>query len=274
MADLPRPRLTLASAGEVRWLTDAELLERSGVLVAFSERTGGVSAGPYASLDLAAHTGDDPAAVDENRSVLVDSLGLGPLRDRLVTAEQVHGDAVVNVLGGMAGSGAWARGPERVPACDALMTAETDLPLMLLCADCVPVVLVAESPRTAVCVVHAGWRGALAGIAGKAAAALAEEAGCDASALLAYVGPHICARHYEVGPEVALPFAERFVTIASTSGGLDLRAAVLESLSETGVDLERVAVADLCTAEMTGRFYSYRAEGRTGRHAALATILR
>jgi polyphenol oxidase len=219
--------------------------------------------------------GDDPACVDDNRSQLLESLGLERSRARLTVAEQVHGATIREVTGATAGLGAYARpdAPPPVPATDAMFTLEHDTPLLMCFADCVPVVIVAVRPARAIAVVHAGRRGALAGLPGKAASRLISTVGCDASDLVAYVGPHIGACHYEVGPELLSQFVNVFGSIAAAQGRLDLSAVVAESLSEVGVPLSSVVQAGLCTAERTEEFYSYRAEPVTGRHGALACIL-
>lgn len=262
----------------VRFWTDPELDARSGVLVAFSERLGGVSRSPWATLNLAAHVGDDPGAVDENRRRLLESVGLEHARARLVTAEQVHGATLTEVAEADSGRGAFATtGVAPVPATDALMTDAEDLPLMLCFADCVPVVLVAESgERRRVAVVHAGWRGALAGLPGISARALAARAGMDVSELRAYVGPHVGGCHYEVSAEIMSHFADAFGTVSrAESGGLDLGAVVTADLTGVGVARKRICKLVSCTAEHTDSFYSYRAEGGlTGRHAALVAIRR
>jgi len=250
-----------------------ELADESGILVAFTERTGGLSEAPYASLNLAAHVGDDPAQVDLNRDRVFEALGIASVRDRLVTAEQVHGIRIAQVRGADAGSGARAApgAAAPVPACDALMTGAEAVPLMLFYADCVPVVLVHPGAR-AVAVVHAGWRGALAGIVGDAARELASASGGSAP-ILAFVGPHIGSCCYEVSSQVVSQFAKRFATLSRASGCLDLAAAVREDLVRAGVAEERQWHLGICTAHNTEHFYSYRAEGRTGRHAALAVLL-
>lgn len=270
MASLQR-----VTVGEVAFHADTALREEHGIVVAFSERTGGRSRGPFASLNLAAHVGDDPTSVDENRSTLLEALGLEHARSRLTMAEQVHGVTIRHVVGATAGLGAFARpdGPPPVPATDALCTLEHDTPLMLCYADCVPVVIVATRPARAVAVVHAGWRGALRRLPGAAAVRLAREAGCDPADLTAYIGPHIGACHYEVGDELLSRFTEAFGSIAAARGRLDLGAVVTESLSEVGLPLSSVIRADLCTAERTVEFFSYRADNGTGRHGALACIL-
>lgn len=266
------PSLGRSRQGDICYWTDERQRTR-GVTLAFSERTGGASKLPYASLNLAAHVGDDPASVDENRRRFLEALGLGHLAQRLVTAEQVHGEQVRLIRPADAGSGARAAsGAEPVAATDALITDEHDIPLMLLFADCVPVILVAPGPVVAV--VHAGWRGALAGLPGIAVSRLAAQAGCDPARISAYVGAHIGACHYEVGYEILSQFVNRFGTVArAESGGLDLGAVVTRNLTDAGVPSCSIALLGMCTADQTDRFFSYRAEGGlTGRHAALVCI--
>jgi hypothetical protein len=242
-----------------------------GIGIAFSERGGGVSEDPYASLNLARHVGDDPRAVDANRDRFLTALGIAPLRGSLTCAEQVHGTAVIEVTAEMAGAGAYASGDRPpVPATDALWTRERGVPLLLLFADCVPIVL-ARPSVPAIAVVHAGWRGAAAGIAGAVARVLGALPG--ANDLVAYVGPHIGGCCYEIGSDVVSHFDNAFVKITAASPRLDLGAAVAEDLKRSGVPKERQWHLGICTAHSTDRFYSYRSEGRTGRHGALAVIL-
>ncbi len=261
-------------------------MAEAGVLLAFAERLGGVSVGPYASLNLAGHVGDDPRAVDENRERLLDALGLGRLRGRLTTAEQVHGDgtAVIGEGDTLPGSGAFAdntrtTGVPPVPRTDALLVSAPEIPVLLCFADCVPIILVVtedDAPAgPAAGVVHAGWAGALAGLPGLAARRLAQLSGCDPSRIRAYVGAHIGPCHYQVSAEIISQFVNTFGTVArAESGGLDLGAAVSASLTDAGVDPCSITSLGTCTAEATDRFFSYRAEGGlTGRHGAVVCIL-
>ncbi len=274
----PSPVLQPVETGGLLLFADQALADRSGIVAAFSTRAGGVSDAPYASLDLAAHTGDDPTRVDENRRRLLQALGLDPAR--LVTAEQVHGDTIARVTDADAGRGARAaKGRPPVPGTDALLTSATGAPLLLMYADCVPVILVAESPRRAVAVVHAGWKGALTGLPGSAAARLAEFAGTEPASLAAYIGPHVCGAHYVVSADLAGAFHDRFASVnhsvsirSATEARVDLEAAVRASLQESGMTDERVLALRKCTVEEPELFYSYRAEGVTGRHGALAAI--
>jgi polyphenol oxidase len=267
------PREPSSSDG-VRCWTDEALRTERGVVVAFSERNGGVSEVPFASLNLASHVGDDPLAVDENRLRVLDCLGLEGYRERLTVAEQVHGLRITEVDSATVGCGASAsRGRMAIAKTDALVTREAGVPLLLCFADCVPVILVAPGP--AVAVVHAGWKGALGSLPGLTVLELARVAGCEPSAIVAYVGPHIRACHYRVAPEVMSQFVNAFGTLArAASGGLDLDAVVSASLDRAGVAPCNIARLGSCTAETTDRFFSYRAEGgRTGRHSAVACIV-
>ena len=269
-----KPSLGLVEAGGVRVWTDSRLLAEQGVVVGFSERCGGVSETPFRSLDLAAHVGDDPEAVDTNRTRFLGALGLRSLRSSLTISEQVHGRTITIIGEKEKGMGAFAsRPPQPVPAADALLTNLVNVPLMLCFADCVPVVLVAPGP--AVAVVHAGWRGALASLPGAATHRLAEVSGCDERRVVAYIGPHIGGCHYQVGNDVMSQFINAFGTFArADSGGLDLDAVVTASLTDAGVAQCNIARLEVCTTEATDSFFSFRAEqGRTGRHGALACIL-
>jgi purine-nucleoside/S-methyl-5'-thioadenosine phosphorylase / adenosine deaminase len=268
------PTLTPRTNQEVGWYEDAALKQQVGILVAFSTRAGGVSEPPYDSLNLAGHVGDDPRDVDENRRRLFEALGIGDLAERLVTAEQVHGDRTTWVGAADAGRGARVvNGARPVRETDALLTDARGVPLMLHYADCVPVVLV-DPDMLQVAVVHAGWRGAFDRLPGKAVSQLLSH-GSDPTRLLAYVGPHICENHYGVSNELLTSFVRRFGTVCEAEAGhLDLGAVVSEDISSSGVCVENICRLGMCTAKATDRFFSYRASsGVTGRHAALSVIL-
>ena len=195
------PALERYQAGEVTLLSDARVA--GGVSFAFTERAGGVSAAPYASLNLGDACGDDACAVAENRRRALAALGAEHLAGRLVNPRQVHGDAVVRVASGDDAAVRAACEEARAGA-DAVVCTAPGVPVLLCFADCVPVVLVAPG---AFAVVHSGWRGTIARIAEKAARTLCAEAGCAPADLLAYVGPHIGAADYEVSEELAASFA-------------------------------------------------------------------
>jgi len=249
-----------------------ESLERAlpGLVAAFTTRRGGVGPPPWDSLNLGRHVGDDPRAVDENRRRVFAGLGLDP--KSLVTAQQVHGDRV-----------AAAGAPGRHPATDGLVTDVPGLTLAVFCADCTPVFLV-DPTRPAAGVVHAGWRGTVAGIAARAVAEMTARYGSRPVDLVAAVGPSIGPCCYEVGPEVSDAARRRLGAGVLVPGPgprphLDLWEANRRVLVEAGLAPERVHVAGLCTSCLEDLFYSHRREtvragrpSRTGRMAALVCL--
>lgn len=267
------PRLTpVGAAGDVCVWTDP-LLAASGIRVAFSERTGGTSRAPYHSLNLAAHVGDDPGNVDANRMRLCEALGMAEAHEFLVTAAQVHGVGIHEVRASDAGAGASAStGRPPIADTDALLSTCEGVPLLMLYADCVPVVIVATWPTRAVCVVHAGWRGALAGLPGKAVARLAEKAGCSPGELRAYLGPHIGECCYEVGETVASRALALGAEDCVVAMRLDLGRFVRRDLLLAGLDDSHIAEVGMCTRDHHERFFSFRHSSVTGRHGAIATI--
>src|SRR5213078_2273352 len=154
-------RRTLPDGGHVIVSTT---LERDGFLAAFSERSGGVSDGPYREMNLSFAVGDDDDHVHANRARLAVALGI----DRFATAQQVHGPKVVRAAAKRAGAG-WTSPDDRIPGADALTATAPGIALAVLTADCVPVVAVSASEGKVV-VVHAGWRGIAAGVVAAAAA--------------------------------------------------------------------------------------------------------
>lgn len=252
-------------------LSDAE--SGGGVTFAFTERGGGVSAAPYASLNLGGACGDDPDAVAENRRRALAAIGAEDVAESLVYPRQVHGDTVVVVREGEGDvfEDARARAAE---GADAVVCTARDVPVMLCFADCVPVVICAPGGFA---VAHSGWRGTIARIAQKTAGALMRECGCQSSELKAYIGPHIGGVDYEVSADLMKRFIDEFgdgvhVGVAARRK-LDLGYAVACALTDAGVLRENLACCTASTASNTDRFYSYRAEkGLCGRHAALAVM--
>lgn len=208
--------------------------------VVFSTRVGGVSAGPYASLNLGRMTGDHVERVDENRRRLCAEIGTD--LERLALNRQIHSSLVHRAVAG-------ARGEPG----DGLWTDEPDLPILAFAADCVPIALVRSDDRAAVAVLHAGWRGLLDGVVGAGVEALGGRTS-------ACVGPAIGPCCYEVGPEVAEPFAAAFGPEVVKGGNVDLWISAERALRAAGVEhIERV---DLCTACHPELFFSHRRDGK------------
>ena len=251
----------------------ADTCVAGGVTFAFTERAGGVSRGAYAGLNLGDRCGDDPEAVAENRRRALVAIGADACAGNLVSPHQVHGDEVVVVRR--------TSGPEHEEAAaaakagaDAVVCTATDVPVLMCFADCVPIVICAPGGFA---VVHSGWRGTIARIAQKAAGVLADETGCSASDLSAYVGPCIGGVDYEVSAQLIRDFIREFgegVCVGVPERRkLDLSYAVACALTDAGVTRGNLALAGVSTATANDRFYSYRAQGGVcGRHAALAVM--
>lgn len=216
----------------------------AGLWIAFLNRCGGVSRGPYSSLNLAARVGDDPDAVAANRARAATALGFDV--EDLVLARQVHGAEVLEAGGG--NSGVLGEG-------DGLVARGAGPVLGLLTADCAPIVVAGAA---GVAVLHGGWRGLVAGIV---------ERGLEAvpGARWAWVGPAIRACCYRVGPEVVAAFRRRGLEVGG-EGHIDVAAAAAAVLRRAGLE---VAVSDVCTA-CDGSYYSYRRDGTTGRQGTFA----
>jgi YfiH family protein len=211
--------------------------------VGFTTRVGGVSEGPYASLNLGRRTGDDVERVDENRRRVCAELGADSAC--LALNYQHHSPDVHRAIAG-------SRGDREG---DGLWTDEPGLPIAALAADCVPIALArTNGDAPAVGVLHAGWRGLLAGIAASGVAAL------GGRRLVAAVGPAIGPCCYEVGEDVADLFRARFGAGVLRGGNLDLWASAELALREAGVaEVERF---DLCTACRADLFFSHRRTGK------------
>lgn len=213
--------------------------------VAFTDRHGGASGGPFASLNLALVGGDDPEAVDENhRRVGAEFNDDGPL----LGMHQVHGLEVAVI------EDEPAVGP---PECDGLVTTTPGNALLVRVADCVPILL-ADPEAGVVGAVHAGRKGLALGVL---PAALERMRGLGARHITAWVGPHICGRCYEVPQdlqdEVAALVPESRATTSWGTPSLDLGAGIRAQLATVGAE---VVTVDRCTRE-DADLYSYRRDG-------------
>lgn len=228
-----------------------------------STRNGGVSTAPYDSFNLALHVGDEPAAVAANRRLL---LGAAPGLAAIGWLEQVHGTAVV------------AADAARTPSADALFTREPGLGCAVMTADCLPV-LFCDGAGTQVAAAHAGWRGLCAGVLEQTVARFA-----DPATVMAWFGPAIGPRHFEVGPEVRERFLE--AVAAPRHAGIDACFAPAERAGHFYADIYRLARLRLealgitsihgggfCTFAEADCWYSYRRTPVTGRMASLIYLM-
>ena len=224
--------------------------------------------GDFASLNLAFHVGDDAQAVRRNRRALAEALGYDAAQ--LVAAQQVHGAHCAVVTANDAGRGAldWQ---SALPATDALITAQTGVPLLILVADCAPVLLVEPHARV-LALVHAGWRGARAGVAGRAVGEMVR-LGADAGQIRAGIGPCLCPHNLEVGGEVAALFDDKAaLEKRGDKYRLDLRALIRRDLESAGVAAKGIEARPECPRD-DERFFSHRGQnGRAGRFGIVAWL--
>jgi YfiH family protein len=221
-------------------------------------RSGGVSEGPYASMNLGANAGDDAARVARNREIVRASLPEMPQWLR-----QVHGNEVVVLE---------RRAEDGPPTADAAATGRPGRVCSVLTADCLPLFLCDVHARR-VAVAHAGWRGLAAGVVESAVAALES----DPASTLAWMGPAIGPRAFEVGPEVREAFVATSALAASAFAPhvpgkylADLYGLARQRLTALGV--EAISGGGFCTHSETDRFFSYRREKRSGRMGAFIWI--
>ncbi|MGH2761758.1 MAG: polyphenol oxidase family protein [Thermoleophilaceae bacterium] len=234
-----------------------DVLPLPGARAIFSTRNGGVSTGPYRSLNLGLFTDDEPDRVAENRGRLAREARLDPRR--VAMGWQVHGADLVEWEAPPA-DGAYAEpGGKELPRVDGHVTARHGLGLLVLVADCYPVAL---SDGKRVAMLHCGWRPLAGGIVEKAA-------GRFDSTPAAAVGPGIGGCCYEVGPEVLDHFAD--VRGAADGRMLDLRRVIEARLAGAGVT--EVEHLDCCTSCHPDLYFSHRRDdGLTGRQAGMVVL--
>jgi len=250
----------------------AATLTLSGFRHGFFTRQGGVSAGIYASLNAGIGSHDAAANVTENRARMAASLGVQS--DRLLTAYQIHSPDVV------VADTPWP--PDARPRADAIVTRTPGLAIGVSTADCGPILL-AEPVARVIGAAHAGWRGALGGVAEAAIAAM-EKLGADRGRIRTALGPMIRQNNYEVGPDLIARFAAedgdsaRFFKPAAREGHaqLDLAGYIAARLSRAGI--EQIEDLGLCTYADAARFFSFRrtthrGEADYGRHVNAIVLI-
>jgi YfiH family protein len=239
-----------------------------GVGALMTTRHGGVSQGPFQSLNLRDGPGDDPQAVRQNKLLLHSAIGAQP-----VFLNQVHGAQVVRLFE----SDGAADAP--VHTADASVTIEPGVACTVQVADCLPVLFAAPNGR-AVGAAHAGWRGLALGVLEATLASVCKLAVCAPAEVQVWLGACIGPRQFEVGPDVLEAFS------ASTTGGdtalfvhhtpgkwlANLPQLARERLRAAGV--QAVSGGEWCTVEDASRFFSFRRERVTGRMAAAVWIER
>lgn len=251
----------MAVAGHSDWLRPA--WDAPGVGALMTTRAGGVSEGPFASMNVRGGLGDDPAAVAHNQAIFAAAIGARP-----VWLNQVHGVAVARLTADAIGT---------VPTADASVCAEPGIACTVQVADCLPVLFAAPGGR-AVGGAHAGWRGLAGGVLEATLSELCALAACEPPDVQAWLGPCIGPRQFEVGSDVLEAFGaeptradQRFFTARAPGKWLaDLAGLARQRLSDAGVS--RISGSGWCTVEDASRFFSFRRDRSTGRMVAAIWI--
>lgn len=232
-----------------------------GLLHGFLGRRGGKSAGPYEGLNMSYRVGDDPTVVTQNVCDMKRAVGIHD--GRVVTMRQVHGDHIVEVKD---------KKVKEAGEADGMITAERDIFLGVLTADCVPLLFVAPEHRLAAAV-HAGWRGTLAGIAEKAVHLFESQYDVLPAEIEAALGPSIGPCCYEVKDDVSGPLMKRWgklttpsVLVRDGKTFVNLRRLNRDILRAAGIPGKQLHEVGPCSACASEEFFSYRrAGGETGR---------
>jgi YfiH family protein len=240
----------------IDWITP-EWNAPAQIHAACTTRSGGVSSGGYASLNLATHVEDSPQAVEQNRRVLRQQLNLPAEPEWL---EQTHSTRVINLAQQTTRTG------------DAAFTREAGQVAVVLTADCLPV-LFCNTAGTEVAAAHAGWRGLLAGVLEQTVGAMQSEP----AQILAWLGPAIGPQHFEVGNEVRAAFVQQDARATDSFQQnrpghylADLYRLARQRLKKHGIGA--ISGGNDCTYAEPERFFSYRRESKTGRQASLIWI--
>ncbi|NLT15365.1 MAG: peptidoglycan editing factor PgeF [Clostridiales bacterium] len=253
-------------SGDILYMTSSDL----SVTHAFTTRLGGVSGGIFKSLNLGQNTGDEPACVRRNYELLGSALGIDTAG--FVFTRQVHGTNIRHVSK-----------KDMLPVfspvpyeADGLITAEKDVPLVIFSADCVPILLY-DPAGCAIGAVHAGWRGTVRNIAGKAVEEMVRELGSYPHDIRAAIGPCISVCCYETDGDVADAVnrvlgrdASGYVIPRGKKYHTDLKGINCLLLMRAGLKPENISVSPECTSCSSGKYWSHRVtNGKRGSQASL-----
>lgn len=247
-------------------ITPALLSPFTDVIAVFTTRHGGISKAPYESANLAFHVGDNPHDVVANHDLLAHTLGYN--RNRLIHMRQIHSDQIVIVDETL--------DFDTPPECDALITNRPGTPLMVMSADCTPI-LIYDPIHRAIGAVHAGRAGALNAILSKTIEAMDKAFGCDQSDLHIVMGPSIGGCCYEVNETIALECAALGYESALQRGEekvfLDVSTILLQQLKGMNIPSQQIEVMEECTSCKNNEYFSYRADKQhTGRIAGVIIL--
>ncbi len=258
--------MTILTAGKLKIFQSTAIAKTKLVTHGFCTRLGGVSQGPFSSLNLDSKRGDSRENVVRNREILARALGLDS--DKLFLANQVHGDQVF-VLNENPGEGYFSYTHLDY---DAIITSHVGIPIGVLTADCLPIIMLDPIKRI-IAILHSGWRGTCLNIVGNVVSKFKSEYGSEPKDIIAGLGPGIGSCCYEVDIKVirsiknSSPNWKDYIEPLKTNRYLlDLMGLNIEQLVLSGLEPAHIHKTELCTACHTDLFFSYRAfRKQTGR---------
>ncbi len=251
------------------YIIDEKLNGIPNICHCFTTARGGASFGKINGLNLGFRVGDNPKSVEQNYKTVADDLNM--TFSNMVLSRQTHTDNIRIVTELDRGKGLTR--DSDITDTDGLITNVRNTPLVVFSADCIPILL-ADKGGKCIGAVHAGWRGTVMEIPGKAVKLMWETFGVMPKNIVAAIGPGIGPCCFEVGEEVAGEFDDAFVKIGENGKFfVDLWSANFASLKKAGVLEENISVAGMCTKCGGDEFYSYRRmKDKTGRLGAIIEL--
>lgn len=256
----------LVKSGELWYYTIEEFDNTGLVKTCFTTKLGGVSKNEYESLNLRINSDDSRENILKNYDIICDELGLK--KEELVLSHQVHKTDICDVGHNDLGNGIIRA--NKFDSADALVTAESGVPLVTFYADCVPVYLL-DKRQKVLALIHSGWRGTVQKISEKTVQHMIDKYSSKPEDIISAIGPSIRKCHFEVGEEVACEFDERFVLRDKEKPYVDLQGAIESQLQNIGVS--NITDSKICTCCNADIFYSHRTVGnKRGTMAAIAVL--
>lgn len=258
---------------ELECFSFSSIDEMQGVDALVTTRKGGFSLGSFSGMNLGFNSGDRTPIVTRNHRLLNDSLG----NAITVFPSQWHGDKVLTIDDSFLKYTVQER-MYALNAIDAVVTNLTNVWLFVITADCVPILLFDKKKRV-IAAVHSGWKGFVNRILLKTIDKMVEEFGSSPADIHVAIGPAICKKHFEIGPDVAVSFLEDFPALATPSAlhnkwHLDLSSICQSMLLRRGIDADNIEHSGFCTFCNNDLFFSHRKEnGVTGRFASGITLV-
>lgn len=263
---------TLFEKGDLKYYKIGEFSRTGLVNHCFTTKLGGVSENEFSSLNLRINCDDSMENILTNYSIICDEIGID--YKNLVLSKQVHEDKIYVV--GKEDRGNGIIKPQKFESCDALITAEKNVPIIVFSADCVPVFFL-DTKKSVIALAHSGWKGTVACISEKVIYKMHEVFGTDPEDVLCAIGPSIQECHFEVGDEVADSFRNKFgdeVLNKRTKYHVNMQKSIEIQLKRTGVLPENIINSNICTFCSRDIFYSHRVTGdKRGVQAAIMELI-